>query len=76
MRQYLIDYELEWLDPDFVPTSVTIDTNHGLGMTNDEYDEAQAKSYGYDSVEDMNKHNADHDKQTYLTCGDKTKGLI
>ena len=68
--------ELEWLDEGYVPQKVTHFTNHDGEMTPEQFDESQAKSYGYDSFEDMVARNFEKDNQTYLKYGDKAKGLI
>lgn len=75
MKQTTIN-ELDWLtDPNWIPVKVTYFTNHGE-RSPEQFDEDQAKSYGYDSVEDMNKHNYTKQKSLEITYGDKKKDLI
>ena len=72
MKQQLIDYDLEWLDEEWLPEKVTHHTNKGE-LTHNEFDEMQAQSYGYKSVEELDRHNYSRDKQKYLTYGDKSQ---
>ena len=45
-----------------------------IGMSGKEWDEVQAKLYGYDGVTEMNKHNYLRDKNYELKYG--KKGLV
>jgi len=70
-----LDFGLEWLlDENWVPKSVKYICNHGV--TNEEFDELQARSYGYKSVKDMNRYHYTKDKLKYLKYGDKSQGII
>lgn len=69
------DKELAWLlDEDWHPKSVTLHSNRN--SEHNRFDEMEAKSYGYDSVKHMNKHNHAKDKAHELKYGDQVKGLI
>ena len=64
---------LAWLlDEEWIPKKVV---KH-IGMSNDDFDDMQAKLYGYESVTQMNAHNYSKDMQNKLNYGDKYKGLI
>jgi len=70
-----LDFGLEWLlDENWLPKSVKHICN--IGVTNEEFEERQARSYGYKSVQDMDQHNYTKDKLKYLKYGDKSQGLI
>ena len=70
-----LELELEWLtNPEWKPTSVKVFTNRGI--SSEEFDNWQAKNYGYKNHEDMVSHNLLKDRASYLKYGDRTKGLI
>ena len=75
MRQTVIN-ELDWLEPDWIPTKVTMHCNHKQEMSPEEFDELQAKSYGYKSIKEMHQRNYTRDKLNYLRFGDRVNGLI
>ena len=67
------DKTLAWLlDEEWKPKSVI---KH-IGMSNQEFDDMQAKLYGYESVSQMNAHNYSKDMQKLMNYGDRAKGLI
>lgn len=71
-------FDLEWLEPDFVPSKVTVYSNHGISkkeFNNEKFDEDQARSYGYRDVKHMNRHNYSRDMQKAILHGDKKKAL-
>ena len=66
------DKTLAWLlDENWQPKV----TKH-IGMKAEEFDNFWSKSMGYNSINEMNKHNYKRDKNRYLTYGDKNEGLI
>ena len=70
-----LDFGLEWLlDDNWVPKSVKHICN--IGVTSEEFDERQARSYGYTSVQECNLYNYNKDKLKYLKYGDKSQRLI
>jgi len=72
----LKDFGLEWLDVGWTPQRVTIFRGRVENEESKErFDDLQSKSYGYDSVKHMNKHNYDRDMQRAIIYGDKEKGL-
>lgn len=75
MIQTTID-DLDWLtDPNWIPKEVHHYTDK-VEVTDEEFDEQQARSYGYDSVKQMNAHNLNNDRMQVIEYGDKKKGLI
>ena len=82
MKQTKINYdkELEWLtNPNWKPSHVRSIGNHFKvidELSNEKFDDYQAKLMGYKSHKDMVAYNYKKDKEYYLKYGDKVGGLI
>ena len=70
-----LELDLEWLSLEWIPKKV-VHHSSNIGMNFEEFDDFWSKSMGYNSVNEMNKHNYKRDKNRYLAYGDKYKGLI
>lgn len=69
MKQLNINYDLEWLDPEWVPEKVTHITN-SKRSEREIFDDLQAQSWGYENHQDMiTKMNKKH-KHHKLAYGD------
>jgi len=65
MKQLVLD--LSWLESDWQPRKV--DHHFYKELSAQDFDIMQAKSYGYDSVEHLNKYNYNKDMECKITYG-------
>lgn len=67
MKQTEIDYDLGWLEPEWIPTKVIHHTNHQQEWK--EFDDQWAKSMGYKDYADMISHSNKKHQHHKLTYG-------